>query len=65
MTAEEPSMVIESTQSKDEEWRKIGIQAQFKKDRAAHVDPRRTVRFNLEDGKMELLTGGKIVGSCE
>ena len=63
--AEEPSMVVHLTQAKDEEGRKVGVQAHFKKDRAAHVDPRRTVRFNLEDGNMKLLTGGIIVGSCE
>ena len=47
--------------------RKVGVEAKFLKDRAAHVDPWRTVRFNLlkEEGKMELLTGGIIVGSCE
>ena len=37
----------------------------FQKNRAAHVDHRRTVRFNLEDGNMKLLTGRIIVGSCE
>ncbi len=62
---EEPSMVIHLTQAKDEEGRRVGVQAYFKKDRAAHVDPQRTVRFNLEEGKMKLLTGGIIVGSCE
>ena len=31
-------MVIHLTQAKDEEGRKVGVQAHFKKDRAAHVD---------------------------
>ena len=37
----------------------------FQIDRAEHVEPRQPVRFNLEDGKMELLTGRIIVGSLE
>ena len=45
-------MVVEFTQAKDEDCRKVGVQAHFKKDRAAHVDPRRTVRFNIEDGNI-------------
>ena len=51
----------------DEDGRKVGVEAKFLKDRAAHVDPWRTVRFNLlkSEEKMELLTGGIIVGSCE
>jgi len=63
--AEEPSMVVRLDHAKDEDGRKVGVEAKFLKDRAAHVDPRRTVRFNLEDGNMKLLTGGIIVGSCE
>ena len=58
-------MVTQLTHAKDPDGRKVGVQAFFYKDRAAHVDPRRTVRFNLEDGNMKLLTGGIIVGSCE
>ncbi len=45
--------------------RKVGVEVKFLKDRAAHVDPLRILRFNLEEGKMELLTGGVIVRSCE
>ena len=60
-----PSMVTQLTHAKDPDGRKVGVQAFFYKDRAAHVDPRRTVRFNLVDGNMKLLTGGIIVGSCE
>ena len=65
--AEEPSMVVRLDHAKDEDGRKVGVEAKFLKDRAAHVDPWRTVRFNLlkGEGKMELLTGGIIVGSCE
>ena len=58
-------MVVHLTQAKDEEGLKVGVQVHFKKARAAHVDPRRTVRFNLEDGNMKLLTGEIIVESCE
>ena len=60
-----PSMVTQLTHAKDPDGRKVGVQAFFYKDRAAHVNPRRTVRFNLVDGNMKLLTGGIIVGSCE
>ncbi len=62
--AEEPSMVIHLTQAKVD-GRQVGVEAKFKKDRAAHVDPRRIVRFNLEDGEMVLLEGCKVVGNCE
>ena len=58
-------MLVHLTQAKDEDVRRVGVQAHFKKDRAAHVDPPRAVRFNLEDGNMKLLTGGIIVGSSE
>ena len=57
-------MVVHLTQAKDEEGRKVGVQA-HKKNRAAHVDPRRIVRFNLEDGNIKLLTGRILFGSCE
>ena len=33
-------MVVHLTQAKDEEGRQVGVQAHFKKGRAAHVDPR-------------------------
>ena len=45
--AEEPSMVVRLSHAKDEDGRKVGVEAKFLKDRAAHVDPWRTVRFNL------------------
>jgi len=41
------------------------VKKQSSKDRPVHVDPRRIVRFNLEDGRIELLTGGLIIGSCK
>ena len=60
-------MVVRLSHAKDEDDRNVDVEAKFFKDRAAHVDPWRSVRFNLlkEEGKMELFTGGTIVGSCE
>ena len=50
---------------KEQDGREEGLQAFFFKNQPAHVDPRLIIMFNLEDGKMELLTKGIIVGSCE
>ncbi|WP_320667931.1 AAA family ATPase [Prochlorococcus sp. MIT 1307] len=63
--AEEPSIVIQLTPAKDIEGKQVGIKAQFKKDRAAHTDPRRTLSFNLDEGEMVLLEGSNVVGNCK
>ena len=49
---------------KEQDAREVGVQAFFIKNRPAHVEPRLISMFNLEHGKMELLTKGIIVGSC-
>tara|TARA_A100000164_G_C21520237_1_gene591137 strand:+ start:121 stop:513 length:393 start_codon:yes stop_codon:yes gene_type:complete len=38
--------------------------AQFKKDRAATIEPRRSILYKLNDCEMELLEEKEIVGSC-
>ena len=63
--AEEPSMVIHLKPNIDEETKKQnGVTAEFKKDRAANIDPRRTVVYKLEDCEMVLEDEKEIVGSC-
>jgi hypothetical protein len=42
----------------------IGIKAQFRKDRAATVEPRRSLTYHLRDGELALEHGGEVVGSC-
>ena len=63
--AEEPSMVIHLKPNIDEESkRQNGVTAEFKKDRAANIDPRRTVVYKLEECEMVLEDDKEIVGSC-
>ena len=63
--AEEPSMVICLKPNIDEDTKKQnGVTAEFKKDRAANIDPRRTVVYKLEDCEMVLEDEKEIVGSC-
>ena len=64
--SEDPSIVVSFARTLDPDGRQIGIRATFKKDRAAVVDPYRTVTFTLdrEAGKL-LLTGDvEVVGNC-
>ena len=68
--AEEPSMVLQLAPIFEEDEqagkkKQIGVKAQFKKDRAAFNNPRRSVRFNLVDGELVLLPEEEVVGSCE
>ena len=63
--AEEPSMVCSLKPAINPETNKFeGVVAEFTKDRAAHVDPRRTLRFGLNDGRLELFPEVEVVGSC-
>ena len=41
-----------------------GVTAEFKKDRAANIDPRRHITYKLEDCEMVLEDDKEIVGSC-
>ena len=67
--AEEASMVIqlEAIFEEDENGKKqkLGVKAQFIKDRAAFNNPCRTVRFNLVEGELELLPDEEVVGNCQ
>ena len=58
--AEDPSMVTALTLTEDGN----AIKATFKKDRAALIDPRRTVIYSLEDKELKLQEGTEIVGNC-
>jgi len=63
--AEDPSMVCALTPAINPETNKFdGVIAEFKKDRAAHVDARRTLRFGLNDGRLELHPDIEVVSSC-
>lgn len=61
--AEDPSMVI-ALSVVEENGQQVGVQAEFRKDRAALTSPRRTVRYRLEDGALILLPCTEIVGNC-
>ncbi len=64
--AEEPSMVMHLQAKKDEDTKeKIGVIAEFKKDRATNIDFNRTITYKLVDAEMELVEQKEIVGSCE
>ena len=41
-----------------------GVTAEFKKDRAANINPRRRVTYKLEECEMVLKDDKEIVGSC-
>ena len=63
--AEEPSMVIRLKPNIDEDTKvQNGVTAEFKKDRAANLEPRRNVIYKLEECEMVLDDDKKIVGSC-
>ena len=63
--AEEVSMVIHLKPNINEDTKKQnGVTAEFKKDRAANIDPRRRVTYKLEECEMVLENDKEIVGSC-
>ena len=63
--AEDPSMVCALKPAINPETDKFeGVIAEFRKDRAAHVDARRTLRFGLNDGRLELHPEVEVVSSC-
>ena len=64
--AEDPSMVVALIPIKEsnDDAKITGIRAEFKKDRAAAVDPRRFVRYRLTEGRLELVEGSEVVGNC-
>ena len=64
--SEDPSIVVSFAKALAPDGRQIGISATFKKDRAAVVDPCRTLTFTLdrEAGKLVLAGDFEIVGNC-
>ncbi len=64
--AEEPSMVIRLSRQQDDEGKDLGVKAEFKKDRAAVVDPLRGVVYSLnrETGQLLIAPEVEIVGNC-
>ena len=64
--AEDPSMVISLDRALDHDGRQVGVTAQFKKDRAATVDPHRKLTFSLnrENGGFLLSPEVELVGTC-
>ncbi|WP_114988199.1 AAA family ATPase [Synechococcus sp. N19] len=64
--AEDPSMVISLARAVDPEGRSAGVTAEFKKDRAATVDPHRKLTFSLdrENGGFLLSPECDVVGTC-
>lgn len=62
--AEEPSIVCQLTSVGEGDGPVVGTKAQFRKDRAATVDPRRSLTYHLRDGELALEHGGEVVGSC-
>ncbi len=64
--AEDPSMVVSFSKALDPDGRQIGVTAKFRKDRAAVVDPCRSLTFNLnrESGILQLAPEVEVVGNC-
>ena len=64
--AEEPSIVVAFSKALDTDGRQIGVTAKFKKDRAAVIDPFRSLTFNLnrETGVLQLAPEVEVVGNC-
>ena len=64
--AEEASVVIHLKAKMDEDTKEqIGVIAEFKKDRAATIEPRRSILYKLNNCEMELVEEKEIVGNCE
>ena len=60
-------MVVKLVPATDHDGKITGVTAEFTKDRAAVVDPRRKLTFSLnrEEGRYELAHGTAKVGTCE
>ncbi len=62
---EDPAMVMSLTIATDEDGKERGVKALFKKDRAATIDPRRTLTYSFgEGGGLSLQEGIEVVGNC-
>ena len=58
-------MVVRLEVAIDPEGRPAGVNVQFRKDRAAKVDARRSLIYNLSDGQLLLSPEVEIVSSCD
>ncbi len=63
--AEDPSMVVALQRAIGEDGSPAGVTARFRKDRAATVEPNRSLTFHLADGALVLSPEAEVVGSCE
>ena len=62
---EDPSMVCALSVATDPDGKPCGVTVNFKKDRAAVVDPRRSLTYSLNDEQLVLRPEVEIVGNCE
>ena len=64
--SEDPSIAVSFTKALDPDGRQIGIKTTFKKDRAAVVDPCRTLTFTLDRkaGKLVLAGDVEVIDNC-
>ena len=64
--AEDPSMVISLTRALDPDGRQVGVEVEFKKDRAATIEPHRKLTYSLnrESGGLLLSAECDSVGTC-
>ena len=63
--AEDPSMVCRLELKKDESTGQESVICEFKKDRAAFVDPRRKLTYFLEDCQLKLASEVEVVSTCD
>jgi len=63
--AEDPSMVCALTLVKGENGEADAVKVEFRKDRAAVVDARRSLSYRLTDQAVELIPGSEVVGNCD
>ena len=65
--AEDPSMVISLVKAIDPDGRQTGVTAEFKKDRAASVDPHRKLTYALDPNTHTFALAPDVekIGSCE
>ena len=63
--AEDPSLVCRLELQKDEATGQESVRCEFKKDRAAAVDPRRKLTYFLEDCQLKLAPEVEVVSTCE
>ena len=63
--AEDPSMVCARSIANNPDGKACGVTVNFRKDRAAAVEPRRSLTYSLTDEELVLRTDVEVVGNCE